>query len=439
MHYGVGGNLSRPAHTTPSYGYDAVRRLSAITWGIVGSQYTYDTLSRLSKLTTTRSGANMAVTALTYNSLGGLKTDGTWSYTWEHGRHLKKMISDDASVFFYYDADGHRVRKTVNGQDTEYYYQGDRLIEVKQGSTWLHYNYDSVGPASTKYVDTIYYFLRNAQGDVLGIVDSWGNEVVRYTYDAWGNILSTTGSMANTLGKLNVLRYRGYVYDAETGLYYLNSRYYNPSWGRFINADVFVSTGQGVLGSNMFAYCLNNPVNYCDSIGTMAGKTNNYICADYSPVAHVYYDSIEAAARAFGEAYYRKAMHDGVEYEADIIAVKRQNTVNYYLSEAHIGTNIDVDLGMGQLPYGFAGSVHFHVYGPKNDWDHFSDNDIALMNTIIGDQRPTPYEFYVILPDRSILGFGSIDNELVGQFYVGRLSARVLGGMATIRTKLSLN
>ena len=89
-----------------------------------------------------------------------------------------------------------------------------------------------------------------------------------YTYDAWGNPLSTTGSMATTLGTQNPLRYRGYVYDTETGLYYLQSRYYNPGWGRFINADGYASTGQGIIGNNMFAYCGNNPVKHLDPQGT---------------------------------------------------------------------------------------------------------------------------------------------------------------------------
>ena len=80
-----------------------------------------------------------------------------------------------------------------------------------------------------------------------------GNVVVSYTYDAWGNILDTSGILASTLGKLNPLRYRGYVYDQETKLYYLQSRYYNPNTGRFMNADILVSTGQGLLGNNMFA------------------------------------------------------------------------------------------------------------------------------------------------------------------------------------------
>ena len=94
--------------------------------------------------------------------------------------------------------------------------------------------------------------------------------VVEYTYDAWGRLLSTTGSMANTLGLHNPLRYRGYVYDRETGLYYLQSRYYNPEWGRFINADGLISTGQGLIGNNMYAYCLNNPINHKDNTGTSA-------------------------------------------------------------------------------------------------------------------------------------------------------------------------
>ena len=104
----------------------------------------------------------------------------------------------------------------------------------------------------------------------MALLDSNGNWVVKYTYDAWGNILTTTASttrMLNTLAKYNPLRYRGYVYDRETGLYYLQSRYYNPKIGRFINADAYISTGQNFAGNNMFAYCINNPVNMVDVAG----------------------------------------------------------------------------------------------------------------------------------------------------------------------------
>lgn len=94
-----------------------------------------------------------------------------------------------------------------------------------------------------------------------------GEVVVGYSYDPWGNILSVTGSMASTLGVDNPFRYRSYYYDTESGLYYLNSRYYDAKVCRFVNADSYVSTGQGFLGYDMYAYCLNNPVSYSDPAG----------------------------------------------------------------------------------------------------------------------------------------------------------------------------
>ena len=112
-----------------------------------------------------------------------------------------------------------------------------------------------------------YYYVTSLQGDVIAIVDQNGTVVTTYLYDAWGNHLHTTGSLSATVGRYNPLRYRGYVYDRETNLYYLQSRYYNPETGRFINGDGFTATGQGIIGNNMFAYCGNNPVNYVDPSG----------------------------------------------------------------------------------------------------------------------------------------------------------------------------
>jgi RHS repeat-associated protein len=114
---------------------------------------------------------------------------------------------------------------------------------------------------------TEYYYLKNAQGDVTHIVDADGIEVASYEYDAWGNHLSISGDA--TIAELNPYRYRGYRYDSETGLYYLQSRYYNPEWGRFINADELVSTGQGLHSHNMFAYCNNNPIMFVDIAGKL--------------------------------------------------------------------------------------------------------------------------------------------------------------------------
>ena len=116
------------------------------------------------------------------------------------------------------------------------------------------------------YNGTTYYYVTNLQGDVIAILDSAGTAVVQYSYNAWGKLLSDEPA-ANSIGNLNPLRYRGYVYDEETNLYYLQSRYYDPELGRFINADALVSTGQGLLDHNMFAYCGNNPVAGCDPNG----------------------------------------------------------------------------------------------------------------------------------------------------------------------------
>ena len=112
-----------------------------------------------------------------------------------------------------------------------------------------------------------YYYIRNAQGDIIGLFDKTGAQVVSYTYDMWGKLISTTGTLASTVGVKNPYRYRGYRYDSETGLYYLQSRYYNADWGRFINADGVIGKTGEILGHNMFAYCQNNCVNAYDPSG----------------------------------------------------------------------------------------------------------------------------------------------------------------------------
>ena len=121
----------------------------------------------------------------------------------------------------------------------------------------------------------------DANGNTTGYtVKSYGY----YTYDAWGNVTAhtATGSTpaSTSLIYRNPLRYRGYIYDNETGFYYLQSRYYDPANHRFINADSFASTGQGFTGTNMFAYCNNNPVNCRDDAGNAAGGliTTTRIC-----------------------------------------------------------------------------------------------------------------------------------------------------------------
>lgn len=189
-------------------------------------------------------------------------------YTWKHGRQLATLSENGTTWNFTYASDGLRTQRT-DGQTTySYIYTGDKLSHMTAGGNQLHFFYDAGGaPMTVIYNGTTYYYVTNLQGDVIAILNGSGAAVVEYAYDAWGNPLSTTGTMAATLGAHNPLRYRSYVFDSETGLYYLQSRYYDPEVGRFINADAFISTGQGLLDNNMFAYCLNNPINYADQNG----------------------------------------------------------------------------------------------------------------------------------------------------------------------------
>ena len=120
------------------------------------------------------------------------------------------------------------------------------------------------------YNGDLYFYVKNLQGDVIGITDKNGAVVVEYSYDSWGNILTTTGSMASTIGAQNPFRYRGYYYDTETGMYYLGSRYYDPEIRRFISPDAWntlLLRPMTLCDKNLYVYCDHNPVVRKDSNG----------------------------------------------------------------------------------------------------------------------------------------------------------------------------
>ena len=163
---------------------------------------------------------------------------------------------------------------TTHTVQHDYVTQSGRLVreKVTEDGTLtavMDFVYDESGrPLAVLYSTngtafTTYYYILNLQGDVVKLIGTDGSIAASYTYDAWGNILSSSGTMAN----INPLRYRGYYYDGETGFYYLQSRYYDPVNRRFLNADSLASTGEGFTGTNAFAYCGNNPVSYHDEGG----------------------------------------------------------------------------------------------------------------------------------------------------------------------------
>lgn len=192
-----------------------------------------------------------------------------YSMVWSKGRQLTALSDTQLTMLFKYNQSGIRTSKKVNGVETEYTYAGDLLVSQKTGDEVINFAYTAGGaPYGFTYNGTPYFYLLNLQGDIVSIYDSTGEIVVDYTYDTWGKLISITGTLANTIGIKNPLRYRGYYYDTETSLYYLQSRYYDPETCRFINADAYVIAGNDYIqGTNMYAYCYNNPVIYVDPSG----------------------------------------------------------------------------------------------------------------------------------------------------------------------------
>ena len=170
-----------------------------------------------------------------------------------------RLVSTVTEQHSYIYASGRLLRETITTTAAD----GTVTTEV------LDFAYDAQGtPYSLTYTNgtaspATYYYITNLHGDVTYLIDSSGTRVASYSYDPYGQIQQTTGSMA----EINPLRYRGYYYDADTEFYYLQSRYYDATICRFINADSYSSTGQGIIGYNMFAYCLNNPIMRTDLQG----------------------------------------------------------------------------------------------------------------------------------------------------------------------------
>lgn len=216
---------------------------------------------------------------ITYDNIGNILTYDGNNYTWQNGIELAGITnsSKNQTITYKYNDSGIRTQKTVNGVTTSYYLDGSKVIYEQIGENIICYIYDENDRViGLKYNDTQYYYIRNGQNDIIGILDSNLNQIVSYEYDSWGNILSIKDENgneiidSNNIGLINPYRYRSYRYDTETGLYYLQSRYYSPEWGRFISCDKFMQSGQSILDNNMYIYCINNPVKNYDPNGEAA-------------------------------------------------------------------------------------------------------------------------------------------------------------------------
>lgn len=261
--YDLGGNLLQKKEYEYLEGTISIEPKKVVTYG-------YENTNWKDQLT------NYNGNVITYDGIGNPISYAGNIYTWSNGRQLEAITNQEKnlSIQYKYNEAGIRTKKIVNGQETNYYLDGDKVIYEQTGDNILYYTYDEQGEViGVKYNNNQYYFVKNTQNDVLLLLDENLNQVVEYKYDSWGNIehiLDANGQEItdkNHIGNINPYRYRGYRYDNETQMYYLQSRYYNPEWGRFINADAMISTGQGLLSHNMYAYCENNPINRMDPSG----------------------------------------------------------------------------------------------------------------------------------------------------------------------------
>lgn len=284
---------------TISYEYDAEERITKVTDSIDGiTEYTYDALGQL--LTETKNGET--VNQMFYDSYGNILHkngiqyvyDEVWedkliSYngqpitydaqgnpteylghnlTWEKGRQLKSFDN----IQYTYNANGIRTSKTIAGNKHTYILDGTKILKEvwDNGDEILEMLYDNEDNiCGIIYNETPYFFQKNLQGDIIAITDNTGKEVARYSYDAWGACTVVKDTTSPSIATINPFRYRSYYFDKEIGMYYLQSRYYNPIVGRFVNGDSieWLGTNERIVETNIFAYCKNDCVNLSDEVG----------------------------------------------------------------------------------------------------------------------------------------------------------------------------
>ena len=273
------------------YTYDGLNRLTSETDPVTGEKtvYAYDPAGNRLKKTVYRADGTVASettytydqanqltsvngTPFTYDEAGNLTSDGRRQFLWDAAGRLAE-VRDAATgkvlASFVYDGKGRRIAKITSAGTIRYHYAGSRVAYEtdETGAIVRMYSYDAAGvPVTMWYEGKTYYFLTNDRGDVLQIVDGQGNVVASYRYDAWGNILEESGPLAD----VNPYRYAGYRWDGEVGLYFLRTRYYDPSLGRFVSRDSILGAPANTQTLNTYQYALNNPVRYTDPDGRTA-------------------------------------------------------------------------------------------------------------------------------------------------------------------------
>ena len=339
---------NKDANKSYTYTYDSrgnilEKKTYAFTPGTLGTvqstaSYGYATDSWKDRLTSYNGST------ITYDSIGNPLTynnGSAYTFTWE-GRQMQTATKGNTTWTYTYNADGLRTGKT-NGTTTYTYTWNEnrQLSSMVYGtsSAWFYYDHEGK-PLYMEYADGndecsgIYRYILNLQGDVVGLYDLTRDcMAMTYTYDAWGRELSWSTLNSGYAGLLygNPLTYRGYIYDRETGFYYLQSRYYDPTIGRFLNADDtdYLGASGTLLSWNLFAYCENSVVYARDPQGHFVITTTMLICAGIGAL-------VLGVAGGFAGYYISKKM-----------SIPKGSRWKYIAGGALIGAAIGAAAGLG--------------------------------------------------------------------------------------------
>ncbi len=219
---------------------------------------------QLTKITTNDSSYN-----ITYDTMGYPTSMANHTLTWNKSGTLNQWDQ----TTYEYNIENQLIQKVGNGITTNYYAINHKIHQINIGTNILKFFYALDKLVYFTYNGTRYFYVFNAQNDITHLVDDTGNIVASYIYDAWGNhqVLDASGienTSADFIGNINPYRYRGYLYDTDSGLYYCNARYYSPELCRWISPDSIEYLDSNTIGGlNLYCYCMNNPINYVDPSG----------------------------------------------------------------------------------------------------------------------------------------------------------------------------